>query len=278
MRMQNGPKMPKTSPLITGRKPLTATVNKYKRGVVAVVAGSDRYPGAAILTVGGARRGGAGYVKYFSKSSWLRQEIAAKFPDVVPIKSISEEKFDALVVGPGAVTLRKLPEINQIVLDGAAMKLANVLAKVSENGLAKRKPSNPQCSQILVVTPHEGELKFLGYNQPKSTKEREQIARKIARELGVIVVLKGNKTLIAAPSGKFIVDSIGGPELATAGSGDVLAGLIGTFLASWQPKNHIDAQKVVAAAVKLHSMAGKHAAKRLKSVVATDLLESLAHC
>ena len=278
MRMQNGPKMPKTSPLITGRKPLTATVNKYKRGVVAVVAGSDRYPGAAILTVGGARRGGAGYVKYFSKSSWLRQEIAAKFPDVVPIKSISEEKIDALVVGPGAVTLRKLPEINQIVLDGAAMKLANVLAKVSENGLAKRKPSNPQCSQILVVTPHEGELKFLGYNQPKSTKEREQIARKIARELGVIVVLKGNKTLIAAPSGKLIVDSIGGPELATAGSGDVLAGLIGAFLASWQPKNHIDAQKVVAAAVKLHSMAGKHAAKRLKSVVATDLLESLAHC
>lgn len=278
MRMQNGPKMPKTSPLITGRKPLTATVNKYKRGVVAVVAGSDRYPGAAILTVGGARRGGAGYVKYFSKSSWLRQEIAAKFPDVVPIKSISEEKIDALVVGPGAVTLRKLPEINQIVLDGAAMKLANVLAKVSENWLAKRKPSNPQCSQILVVTPHEGELKFLGYNQPKSTKEREQIARKIARELGVIVVLKGNKTLIAAPSGKFIVDSIGGPELATAGSGDVLAGLIGAFLASWQPKNHIDAQKVVAAAVKLHSMAGKHAAKRLKSVVATDLLESLAHC
>ncbi len=128
------------------------------------------------------------------------------------------------------------------------------------------------------MTPHEGELKFLGYNQPKSTKEREQIARKIARELGVIVVLKGNKTLIAAPSGKFIVDSIGGPELATAGSGDVLAGLIGAFLASWQPKNHIDAQKVVAAAVKLHSMAGKHAAKRLKSVVATDLLESLAHC
>lgn len=270
MRMQNGPKMPKTSPLITGRKPLTATVNKYKRGVVAVVAGSDRYPGAAILTVGGARRGGAGYVKYFSKSSWLRQEIAAKFPDVVPIKSISEEKIDALVVGPGAVTLRKLPEINQIVLDGAAMKLANVLAK--------RQPSKSPSSQILVVTPHEGELKFLGYNQPKSTKEREQIARKIARELGVIVVLKGNKTLIAAPSGKFIVDSIGGPELATAGSGDVLAGLIGAFLASWQPKNHIDAQKVVAAAVKLHSMAGKHAAKRLKSVVATDLLESLAHC
>ncbi|MEY3325783.1 MAG: hypothetical protein RL694_670, partial [Actinomycetota bacterium] len=250
------------------------------RGVVAVVAGSARFPGAAVLTVGGARRGGAGYVKFFAKSGELSKMVLQNFPDVAPIKSLINEKIDALVVGPGAVSLRSLPNLTPVVLDGAAMSLA-------VNSKAKRLGKKDQ-GQIIVLTPHEGELKKIGYQISQNSNERftstqiekarKEVAQKIAEELQVIVVLKGNRTVIAAPGKKPIIDLIGGSELATAGSGDILAGLIGAFLASWKPENLDAAQKVVADAVKLHSKAGKHAKKSRSAVVAIDILESLAHC
>ena len=249
-----------------GRKPLEKEDYKYKRGVVAVAAGSERFPGAATLAVGGARRGGAGYVKFVSKSAPLIQQVINQFPDVVPIRELLNQKIDSLVVGPGGVSLRKLPAIPLVVLDGAAMKLAVQVI-----------PSK-RTNQIIVLTPHEGELNLIGYVMPKNYKERTLVAQKVADELNVVIVLKGSKTIIAAPNLKSIVDEIGGAELATAGSGDVLAGLIGAFLASWKPEDLSTAQKVVAAAVKLHSKAGVHAAKKYSCVVATDLLESLAHC
>ena len=249
-----------------GRRPLEKEDHKYKRGVVAVAAGSERFPGAATLAVGGARRGGAGYVKFVSKSAPLIQQVINQFPDVVPIRELLNQKIDSLVVGPGGVSLRKLPAIPLVVLDGAAMKLAVQVI-----------PSK-RTNQIIVLTPHEGELNLIGYVMPKNYKERALVAQKVADELNVVIVLKGSKTIIAAPNLKLIVDEIGGAELATAGSGDVLAGLIGAFLASWKPEDLSTAQKVVAAAVKLHSKAGVHAAKKYSCVVATDLLESLAHC
>ena len=249
-----------------GRRPLEKEDHKYKRGVVAVAAGSERFPGAATLAVGGARRGGAGYVKFLSKSAPLIQQVINQFPDVVPIRELLNQKIDSLVVGPGGVSLRKLPAIPLVVLDGAAMKLAVQVI-----------PSK-RTNQIIVLTPHEGELNLIGYVMPKDYKERALVAQKVADELNVVIVLKGSRTIIAAPNLKSIVDEIGGAELATAGSGDVLAGLIGAFLASWKPEDLSTAQKVVAAAVKLHSKAGVHAAKKYSCVVATDLLESLAHC
>ena len=81
------------------RKPREKRDHKYSRGVVAIVAGSKRFPGAALLTVGGARRGGAGYVKFLDSTSITTELVIAQFPDVVPIKSITNEKIDSLVVG-----------------------------------------------------------------------------------------------------------------------------------------------------------------------------------
>lgn len=261
----------------SSRKPIQKDANKYSRGVVAVVAGSRQYPGAAVLAVGGARRGGAGYVKYLAKFDECKRLVLSSFPDVVPIGNLTNQKIDALVVGPGAVTLKTLPPKIPIVLDGAAMSLAKN---------ASHLPSTP--NQILVLTPHEGELELIGFKKsissssnsrsPMSSTDRKLMAQQIADELSVVLVLKGNGTIIAAPGLKPIIDVTGGPELATAGSGDVLAGLIGAFLASWKPSNFNDAQKVVGAAVKLHSQAGKHAANKYSNVVATDLLESLALC
>ena len=265
------------------RKPREKRDHKYSRGVVAIVAGSKRFPGAALLTVGGARRGGAGYVKFLDSTSITTELVIAQFPDVVPIKSITNEKIDALVVGPGATTLRSLPENIPVVLDSGALSLARK-TKVSRNP-----------DQIIVVTPHEGELRELGFslslnhNSRYATDvQRKEVAQKLADELHVICVLKGHRTLIAAPQHKIqgnsiqkysiMIDSHGGSELATAGSGDILAGLIGAFLASWKPLTYSDAQKVVRDAVHLHSAAGAHAARAKKSVVATDILESLAYC
>lgn len=268
------------------RRPLKAHDHKYSRGVVAVIAGSKRFPGASLLTVGGARRGGAGYVKFMNSDQSITDLVISSYPDVVPISSISEGKIDALVVGPGSTTIRKIPQSIPVVLDSGAL----ALAKARKKGVA-------DSNQIIVVTPHEGELALLGFSlnhKNEATKVREkdriEVAQRIADELHVICVLKGHRTVIASPQStiesptskkKFkshYIDLVGGSELATAGSGDVLAGLIGAFLASWQPEDLEDALNVVAGAVNLHSRAGKEAASTHTTVVATDILESLAYC
>ena len=276
-----------------GRRPISKRDHKYSRGVVAIVAGSKRFPGAALLTVGGARQGGAGYVKFLDGTSVTTQLVISHYPDVAPITSISNEKIDALVVGPGATTLRSLPEKIPVVLDSGALSLASKTT-------ASRDPEH-----IIVVTPHEGELGELGFSileyqgsQQAIDAQRKDVAQRIANQLNVICVLKGHRTVIAAPqqrilvnsklvdselveskrSNSILIDSTGGSELATAGSGGILAGLVGAFLASWKPLTYSDAQRVVWDAVHLHSAAGAHAARAKKSVVATDILESLAYC
>jgi hydroxyethylthiazole kinase-like uncharacterized protein yjeF len=276
---------------VKARRPLHKSDHKYSRGVVAIIAGSKKYPGAGVLTVGGARRGGVGYVKFINKNSDATNLVLGNFPDVVPIDDLHNERVDALVVGPGATTIKSMPMKIPVVLDSGALALARSTKALRD----------PQ--QIVVVTPHEGELKSLGFSlaQDKESdisahdkvssvsarnkksafalkEARITTAQRVSDELNVITVLKGHRTVIAAPHCTPIIDTLGGPELAVAGSGDILAGLIGAFLASWKPVNFQEAQNTVAAAVHLHSQAGKHAARSHSVVVATDILESLAHC
>lgn len=276
---------------VKARRPLHKSDHKYSRGVVAIIAGSKKYPGAGVLTVGGARRGGVGYVKFINKNSDATNLVLGNFPDVVPIDDLQNERVDALVVGPGATTIKSMPMKIPVVLDSGALALARSTKALRD----------PQ--QIVVVTPHEGELKSLGFSLAQDEESdisahdkvssvsarnkksafalkeaRITTAQRISDELNVITVLKGHRTVIAAPHCTPIIDTLGGPELAVAGSGDILAGLIGAFLASWKPVNFQEAQKTVAAAVHLHSQAGKHAARSHSVVVATDILESLAHC
>ena len=235
------------------RRKLSPTENKYTRGVVAVCAGSRKYPGAALLTVGGARRGNAGYVKFLSNDSSLISNVVANFPDVVPIRNILKERADSLVLGPGGSTLTSIPEI-PLVLDGAAIsKLRSLKKRIS----------------ITVITPHEGELKHLGV---ALSGPRDEFAKKIAKEYGVIVVLKGAGTIVADKDRVF-VDRLGGPELATAGTGDILAGLIASFLVA--TKDGGDPFELVRDAVSLHSKAGRQAAKKFTSVTAIEVLEEL---
>jgi hydroxyethylthiazole kinase-like uncharacterized protein yjeF len=235
--------------------PVAPEAHKYTRGVVGIVAGSGRYPGAAVLCVGGARRGGAGYVKYVKQHEEPTAAVLARFPDVVPVSTMNSQKVDAWVIGPGAPRVVALPvgEV-PLVLDGAAMRRARV-----------PRPG------ITVVTPHEGELRYLDFE----LKDREATAKTIARTYNVIVVLKGRRTIVEAPEQAAWVDEIGGPELACAGSGDVLAGLIGSMLASWRPLTIVAAAQVVCRSVRYHSLAAKLARTTHNPVVATDLLDAL---
>ena len=228
--------------------------NKYSRGVVGVCAGSEKYSGAAILCLGGARRGGAGYIKYLAEVKSIAKLVTNNYPDVVNISHLDGEKLDAFVVGPGSPKISNIPRDIPLVLDSAAISFVDT----------KRNP-------ITVLTPHEGELKYLGY----SLDNRLETAQRISNDLNAILVLKGSRTIVAAPHLTPLFDDIGGPELSTAGSGDILAGLIGSMLASWKPKNVAEAQIIVFKAIQMHSMAGRLARRRINPVVETDILQAL---
>ena len=233
----------------------TPELNKYRKGVVLVIAGTEQYPGAAVLTVGGARRGGAGFVKYFFKYVTPRDLVLQKFPDVVPVTKAKEAKADAIVMGPGNAFHRQIPNDCPLILDAGAIK------KVSrfEN-------------KIKIITPHTGEAAQLGF----TVISKEKSAKEIAQKLNSICVLKGRNTVVATPDGKTFTDKLGGDELATAGTGDVLAGLIGSMIAAAKPESVDAAFKVVCAAVTRHSKAGKVAKRKTKFVTAVEVLSALA--
>jgi len=242
-------------------KPLAPDANKYSHGTVCVVAGSRAYSGAAVLAVGGARRGGSGYIMYLAQDRLPALLVLRNYPDVVLRRNIREVKADAWVIGPGAPHLPRrlsLPATSYVVLDAAA------IARVHQVDAAWK-----------VLTPHLGELKYLGYENSALELERVVLARKIAQEQNAIVVLKGNQSVVAAPSGEFFVDKNGGAELATAGTGDILAGLIGSMLASWKPQSEKEVVEVIAKALTLHGKAGKSAARQYAVVTATDVLSQL---
>ncbi len=243
------------------RRKLLSTDNKYSRGIVVVCAGSKKYPGAALLSVGGARAGNAGYIKFFSKSRELSLLVVSKYPDVVPISELKGQRVDALLVGPGESSLPHIPKV-PLVLDSAA--ISNVTKKQTRSK-----------NQIIVITPHEGELKYLGDSYLRSLQNltRVEKAKKIANDFSVIVILKGAGTVVATPDQRVFIDEIGGAELATAGSGDLLAGLVASMLVD--VKNESDPFELVSTSVKLHSKAGRLAAKKFKTVTALEILDCL---
>jgi len=127
-----------------------------------------------------------------------------------------------------------------------------------------------------VLTPHAGELgRLLGRGSEEIERERLASARTAAEQAQAVVVLKGDDTLVAAASGRVAISRGGSPALATAGSGDVLTGVIAALLAQG-----LDAFKAACAGVWLHAQAGRVAARRQGSaegVVASDVIAALPH-
>ena len=253
---------------------------KYSRGVVGIAAGSPRYRGAAFMATGSARRGNVGMVHVLDRGDGLAQALVDEFWDVVISSAApkSVARATAWVVGPG---LGLDAEGQQVLCDvlaaGAPVVVdADALRMLRETGpmtalAARRHPT--------VLTPHEGEFAALGYSVGEaSSEDRLGSARQAARDLGAVVVLKGAGTVIASPSGAAYVDTWGTPDLGTAGSGDVLSGLMGALLAGAAARDEIgddSAAGIAAAAVGLHGLAGRLAAQGGRPVTAPDIIAAI---
>ncbi|MFI7500428.1 NAD(P)H-hydrate dehydratase [Streptomyces sp. NPDC049687] len=236
--------------------------DKYRRGVVGIAAGSSRYPGAAVLAVAGALRGGAGAVRYVGPAS---QAVLARFPETL----VSDQgprkagRVQAWVVGPGAgddagAVAEVLGTDVPVLLDADGLRLA-------ERDVVRGREAP------TLMTPHAGEAAaLLGVTREEVEGARLASVRELAARYGATVLLKGSTTLVAgAEGGPVRVNPTGTPWLATAGSGDVLSGLAGSLLAAGL--SALDAGSVGAY---LHGLAGRFAA-RGAPVGAHDVAEAI---
>ena len=217
--------------------------HKYTRGVVLLDVGSSTYPGAGLLATSGARVSGAGMIRVRSE---VTDSICQAYPDVVPTDAY--DRADAIVLGCGdSANVGKVCDVLSqnipVVLDAGALNFLNHESVIT--ALNQR----VQKGLCTIITPHEGEAARLGFQGA----DRVSLAREMARHFGCVVVLKGPGTIICAPNGHTIIDTYATSALSCAGSGDVLAGLIGGTLAT----GHGDVVTAVGSAVALHGMAGR---------------------
>ncbi|MFD9723589.1 NAD(P)H-hydrate dehydratase [Streptomyces sp. NPDC059072] len=217
----------------------TASSDKYRRGVVGIVAGSAQYPGAAVLAVAGALRGGAGAVRYVGPAA---DAVLARFPETL----IGRGRVQAWVVGPGLGEGRAGEVAQALAEDVPVLVDADGLRGLDAGALRAR-------TAPTLLTPHAGEAAaLLGVPRESVEAGRLGAVRDLSRRYGAAVLLKGSTTLVASGGSPVRVNPTGTPWLATAGSGDVLSGLAGSLLAGGL--SAVDAGSVAAY---LHGLAAR---------------------
>lgn len=204
--------------------------HKGAAGRVLVVAGSNGMAGAAALCASGALRSGAGLVTLFvPEDVWPVTASMTPAPIMVrPLRSLTDAldvRADALVVGPG-LGRRQSHELNAL-LHGYAGPL--VLDADALNGLSVHAIRNVSENRETLLTPHPGELQRLLPQPPDF--DRRSAALALVDQTHATVLLKGSRTIIAAPNGAVRFNTTGCPGMATAGMGDVLSGVAAAFLA-----------------------------------------------
>lgn len=255
---------------------------KYRRGVVGVSAGSRPYPGAALLVTAAARHANVGMARYLDRDDGNARAVVDHFPDVVvdgsaPVdqrratawgcgSGFTGDRTDALTVA--AVLAAEVP----VVLDAGA------LTAVAESADLRAAIAARQArGSTTVLTPHDGEFERLQPGLLASGGGRLAAACTAAADLRAVVVLKGPGTVVADPAGRVLVDTEGTADLGTAGSGDVLTGILAGILAGAWADGHRDAASLteaVAAGVWLHGCAGRIAG-RTAPVTAPDIAAAL---
>ncbi len=275
--------------LLLRRRP---NAHKGDFGHIFILAGSARFSGAAVLCSEAAMRSGAGLVTLGIPKSLNSAIIKIKPKEVMTFplsetgdgtlslsgyKKIKDfvKKVDVLVVGPGLTqnkstqglarkVISKIDKPMVIDADGLNALVGHLdLLGVRSVGLGVTR----------ILTPHSGEMaRLLGVSIKKIQAKRRGIARKFAKDYKVTTVLKGHDTVVADFSGNLYINKTGNPGMATAGSGDVLTGMIAAFLA--QGLKAFDASKY---AVYLHGLAGDLAAKEKTQVgmIASDIIEKI---
>ncbi|MFT9497307.1 NAD(P)H-hydrate dehydratase [Anaerosolibacter sp.] len=247
--------------------------HKGNYGKAYIVAGSTGMTGAAMLTCEAVLRSGAGLLKVAIPQSLnsimetrLIEAITVPLPElkkgVVGISDIEKiiktmKESNVIAIGPGSGQTRELEEVLRNICEEATIPM--VLDADALNSLAHRLDILNLLKTTAVLTPHIGEMARLT-NLPIEEIQRNkiQIAIEFAKKWKVILILKGARTLVASPEGKIFINTTGNPGMATAGSGDVLTGIITGFLA--QGLQPLDA---ALAAVYIHGTAGDRAANRI---------------
>jgi len=259
--------------------------HKRSSGSVVALAGSDGMSGAALLTARGASRMGAGYVTLVS-TSYVDQAKKSALPETVSrvVVDYSElgpevleefaadfERADAVAIGPGIGTGKRQRALIEAAL--SELRLPVVLDADALNVLAEDVAPLVERSAKSVITPHPGEMgTLLGLTAAEIQADRVGAARRAADELGCAVVLKGPGTIVTDRGRPLLVNPTGGPELATAGTGDVLTGVIAALLAE-----RLDPADAAVAGVFVHGLAGTGAGRSAggRGVVAWDVAEAL---
>jgi len=258
-------------------------------GKLFILAGSTGLTGAAAMAGESAARSGAGLVKVGCPRTTqpvlamkLTEVMTVPLPDVakkgaLALRGLGEIRkyigdHDALVIGPGIGRHRETFELVRRLLeklDRPALIDADGL-----NALAGHTEYIKNCPAPLVLTPHPGEFKNLtGIAVPDDYCEKADLIREVAADLGVVLVLKGSPTIVGAPDGLCYFNQTGNSGMASGGSGDVLSGMIGSFLAQG-----LEPLGAALCGVFLHGLAGDLAAEELteRALMAGDIIDYLS--
>ncbi len=252
-------------PLLAPRPP---GGHKGTFGHVLVVAGSPGKTGAAAMSGLGALRAGAGLVTVASRARLIPQmapELMTGDLDETPLEDLADGKT-VVAMGPG---LGRTTETESLVHRALKLELPVVMDADALSGAIRGEPG-----RVRVMTPHPGEMSRLtGKSTAEIQQDRVGAARAFAVEHHVILVLKGQRTVIAFADGRVWINPTGTPALGTGGSGDILTGLISGFLAQF-PRQPDEA---VAAAIYLGGLAAEIGVRTLgeKCLIATDILKYL---
>ncbi|MFA5145711.1 MAG: NAD(P)H-hydrate dehydratase [Candidatus Omnitrophota bacterium] len=254
-------------------------------GHIFILAGSQRFSGAAVLCALGAMRAGAGLVTLGIPKS-LNSAIIKIKPKEVMTLPLSETKegtlslsaykkikdfikdIDVLVVGPGLSQNKETQRLARKVIK----EIGNPMV-IDADGLNALVGHLDLLKGARVLTPHPGEMaRLLGSSIKVVQAQRKKIAEKFARDYKVAVVLKGHNSIVADCKGNLYVNRTGNPGMATAGSGDVLTGMIAAFLGQG-----LDTFNAAKYAVYIHGLAGDLGAeeKTQISLIASDIIAKI---
>jgi NAD(P)H-hydrate epimerase len=267
--------------------PRGADSTKFSSGQVLVVGGSRGLTGAPCMSAEAAARAGAGYATVAVPAE-LEDIFEIKLTEVMSVGCPSEaghltldavepvleagERAAAVVLGPGIGRANATYELVRELVGRIEAPL--VLDADGLNATAGHLELLAERAGPAVLTPHAGELaRLLEIESAEVNAHRLRCATEAAERAGVIVVLKGDDTIIAAPGEGPIVNGLASPALATAGTGDVLSGMIAALIA-----RGLEPRTAAAAAVHAHTRAGRAAAAAVgapESVVATDVIASI---
>jgi len=248
---------------LLGREPFDS--HKNSRGSVLVIGGSSFYPGAPFLSALSALKAGSGLVfaavpkGIATSSSYPHALIVRGVPgssegffsrDSVPVLEELMKKAGALAIGPG---LSQEPSCVAALTAALSSGLPLVVDADALNLIAKSPSLISRLNGPCVMTPHPGEMKRLaeGFGLPL-LEDRMAMASSFAKKSGCVVVLKGCRSVVASPDGRTSVNCSGCAALATAGSGDVLSGLVASLLAKG-----LEPYSAARAAVFIHGLAGE---------------------